>query len=82
MPLLAINGSLDLQVPAEANLAAIRGATRGNPDVTIVELPGLNHLLQPATTGSVGEYRDIEETVAPVALETVANWITERFVKR
>jgi len=82
VPLLAIDGSLDLQVPAEANLAAIRAATRGNPDVTIVELPGLNHLFQHATTGSVGEYRDIEETVAPVALETVTNWISERFVKR
>ena len=37
-------------------------ALKGNPDVTLVELPGLNHLFQTATTGSVGEYRDIEET--------------------
>jgi uncharacterized protein len=80
-PLLALNGSLDLQVPAEANLAAIRAATTNNPDVTIVELPGLNHLFQHATTGSVGEYRDIEETFSPEALELMSNWISERFVK-
>lgn len=80
-PLLALNGSLDLQVPAEANLAAIRAATTNNPDVTIVELPGLNHLFQHATTGSVGEYQDIEETFSPEALDLISDWISERFVK-
>jgi dienelactone hydrolase len=81
VPVLALNGSLDLQVPAEANLAAIGAATRGNPDVTIIELPGLNHLFQTATTGSVGEYRDIEETISPAALDQMSDWLTERFVK-
>lgn len=81
VPLLALNGSLDLQVPAADNLAAIRAATSGNPDVTIVELPGLNHLFQHATTGSVGEYRDIEETFAPQALELISDWLSKRFVK-
>ena len=82
VPLLAMNGTLDLQVPAEANLAAIRAATAENPDVTIVELPGLNHLFQHATTGSVGEYSDIEETFAPAALDLMSDWIAERFVQR
>jgi hypothetical protein len=81
VPLLALNGSLDLQVPAEANLAAIRAATSGNTDVTIVELPGLNHLFQHATTGAIGEYRDIEETFAPEALDLISDWISQRFVK-
>jgi pimeloyl-ACP methyl ester carboxylesterase len=81
VPLLALNGSLDLQVPAEANLAAIRAATGNNPDATTVELPGLNHLFQHATTGSVGEYSDIEETFAPEALALISDWITQRFVK-
>jgi hypothetical protein len=81
VPLLALNGSLDLQVPAAANLAVIREATRGNPDVMIVELPGLNHLFQTATTGGLGEYRDIEETFAPAALELMSDWIGERFLK-
>lgn len=81
VPVLALNGSLDLQVPPE-NLAAIRAATTGNPDVTTVELQGLNHLFQTAKTGSVGEYADIEETVAPAALDLMSDWISERFVKR
>ncbi|WP_242186088.1 alpha/beta hydrolase [Sphingomonas sp. CARO-RG-8B-R24-01] len=74
-PILALNGAKDGQVPAEQNLPAIRTATAGNPDVTLVELPGLNHLFQTAKTGAPGEYADIEETVAPIALERMANWI-------
>ncbi len=53
------------QVPADDNFAAIRAATKGNPDVTIIKLPGLNHLFQHATTGGIGEYGTIEETWSP-----------------
>ncbi|KRA84567.1 hypothetical protein ASD76_02315 [Altererythrobacter sp. Root672] len=81
VPVLALNGSLDLQVPAKENLPVIREALKNNPDVTIVELPSLNHLFQTAKTGSVGEYRDISETVSPAALELISDWISQRFVK-
>lgn len=74
-PILALNGTKDGQVLAEQNLPAIRAATKANRDVTIVELPGLNHMFQNANTGTVGEYADIEETIAPVALDTMSNWI-------
>ena len=76
-PILALNGTKDGQVPPEQNLPAIRAATRGNPDVTIQELPGLNHLFQTAKTGAVGEYADIEETVAPSALDAMSGWIVK-----
>ncbi|MBO9713735.1 alpha/beta fold hydrolase [Sphingomonas sp.] len=79
VPVLAMNGSLDRQVPAGENLPAIRAALKDDKDVTIVELPGLNHLFQTAKTGAVGEYAEIEETVAPVALEKMASWINARF---
>ena len=82
VPVLAMNGSLDRQVLPAENLAAIKAALKDDRDVTIVELPGLNHLFQTARTGAVGEYADIEETVAPVALERVANWINARFGRR
>jgi pimeloyl-ACP methyl ester carboxylesterase len=82
MPVLALNGSLDRQVLPEANLAGIRAALAGNPDVTITELPGLNHLFQTAHTGGIGEYAEIEETMAPVVLTTVADWIRARFARR
>ena len=79
-PVLAIGGALDLQVPAEDNLAAIAAALQkaGNKDVTVALLPGLNHLLQPATTGVVAEYAEIELTLDPQVLERVRAWILAR----
>ncbi|HEX5182378.1 MAG TPA: alpha/beta fold hydrolase [Allosphingosinicella sp.] len=82
VPVLAMNGSRDRQVPPDENLAAIRAALKDNRDATIVELPGLNHLFQTAKTGAVGEYAEIEETVAPVALDLMAKWINARFGER
>ncbi|GMV06650.1 MAG: lipoprotein [Gemmatimonadota bacterium] len=81
VPVLALNGALDLQVPAEANLAEVDAALRrgGNTDVTTRLLPGLNHLFQTATTGSPTEYARISETMSSVALEAVSSWILERF---
>jgi pimeloyl-ACP methyl ester carboxylesterase len=76
-PVLAVGGSKDLQVAPDSNLAGIKLALHGNPDVTVVKLPGLNHLLQTADSGQVGEYSRIEETVAPVALQTVGDWIVK-----
>lgn len=79
-PVLAINGSLDLQVPARENLSAIEKALKegGNTDVTIKEFPGLNHLFQTAKTGSPSEYGKIEETISPGVLKYIADWILAR----
>jgi uncharacterized protein len=38
----------------------------------------LNHLLQTATTGAPSEYATIEETMAPVAMRTISDWILEK----
>lgn len=78
-PVLAINGSKDLQVPPSVNLPAIENALKkgGNKKVTIKELPGLNHLFQECTTGSPKEYAEIEQTISPLALETITNWIKQ-----
>jgi uncharacterized protein len=79
-PVLAMNGTTDSQVPATENLSAIESALRagGNSAATIVSLPNLNHLFQTSTTGALSEYAKIEETFAPVALETMGRWIVER----
>ena len=81
VPVLALNGALDLQVPADQNLAAIQAAlsAAGNRDVTVEKLPGLNHLFQTATTGAPSEYGTIEETFSPAALQRISAWILERF---
>lgn len=80
-PVLALNGSKDIQVLPEINLNEIKTALEKaqNKDVTIKELEGLNHLFQTATTGSVQEYSKIEETFSPVALELIKDWILKRF---
>ena len=79
---LAVDGSKDLQVPAAENLAGNKAALRNSPDVTTVDLPGLNHLLQTAKTGLVNEDGTIEETVSPLALRTVDDWIVVRAALR
>jgi len=79
-PVLAINGSLDLQVNAKENLPPIEKSLRdgGNKDFIVRELPGLNHMFQTATTGAPREYGTIEETMAPVAMQTITDWILAR----
>lgn len=81
VPVLALSGSLDLQVPAEPNLVEIEQALRaaGNRDVTARRLPGLNHLFQPAKTGAPAEYGEIETTLDPTVLDLVTGWIRDRF---
>jgi len=76
-PVLALGGSLDLQVPARENLGELEKALKAarNNDFTVKPLPGLNHLFQHATTGQVEEYSKIEETFAPEALQTISAWI-------
>lgn len=77
IPVLAINGSLDLQVPCKENLGEIEKALKagGNRKFKTVELPNLNHLFQTTKTGAPSEYGYIEETIAPVALETMSEWL-------
>ncbi len=79
-PVLAMGGTLDLQVPAEENLKAIEQALKrgGNKDYTIKLMPGLNHLFQHAKSGSVLEYSQIEETFSPEALKLIGDWILEK----
>ncbi len=78
-PVLALGGSLDLQVPTEENLYAIERAlkTGGNTHFKIVELEGLNHLFQRAKTGLPSEYASIKMSFAPRALEVITSWIKE-----
>lgn len=77
---LAMNGSLDFQVPAKTNLKAIENALiKGkNKNFEIVELSGLNHLFQEATTGSFDEYAKIEQTISPKALTIMSDWISKQ----
>ena len=78
-PVLAINGTTDLQVPSAKNLPLVEAALRrgGNQRVKVVELNGLNHLFQHSATGNPMEYGTIEETFAPEALDAIGGWMKE-----
>lgn len=77
IPVLAINGSLDMNVPARENLEGIRMSLEkaGNKNFEIVEFEGLNHVFQTAITGAPAEIATIEETIAPQVLEKMGDWI-------
>lgn len=79
IPVLALNGKLDLQVWHEQNLPEIEKALKagGNKNYKIVALEGLNHLFQHAQTGSPSEYGTIEETFSPDALKIISDWILQ-----
>ena len=80
-PVLALGGSLDLQVPPKENLPEIEKALKagGNTDATTKELPGLNHLFQEAKTGQVAEYATIDQTFSPTALDVLTIWLRTHF---
>lgn len=77
VPVLAMNGSRDVQVAPRQNLAPMVAALTagGNSDVTAVELPGLNHLFQHCHTCMVTEYGELDESFSPEALELMGDWI-------
>jgi uncharacterized protein len=83
VPVLAIDGSKDLQVPPKEDLDAISKALSegGNKNYKVEELDGLNHLFQTANTGSPTEYAKIEETIAPKALNIIGDWILKTVKK-
>lgn len=79
VPILAIWGDKDLQIPSDVNLAAVRSALEagGHTDFTLREVAGLNHLFQTARTGSPAEYGTIAETFSPPVLEIITDWILQ-----
>ena len=95
VPVLAVNGSLDVQVSADENIRGIEQALRraGNKDVTTRVFPGLNHLFQrcvdlenfdpkdPArwSKGAVSWYATNPETMNDDVMKFVQEWIVQRF---
>ena len=79
IPVLALNGTTDLQVPYKENLSAIENALikAKNKNYSIVELPGLNHLFQSSATGSPMQYSLNKETFNEKAMNIIAEWILQ-----
>jgi len=81
-PVLAINGERDVQVPPKENLHGIEEALKAseNQHYTIKELPNLNHLFQTVQPGGETDYGKIEETMSPVALKIISDWVSEQTI--
>lgn len=74
---LALNGDKDIQVLAEQNLEGIRKALARSqvPVQELKSLPGLNHLFQTCKRCNLAEYGELEETISPVALQAMSDWL-------
>lgn len=82
-PVLVLNGEKDIQVLAKSNLAGWKTALEKskNKDVTVKEMPGLNHLFQQCTTCTTAEYGELTETFSPEVLQLMGDWLTKRVGK-
>lgn len=80
-PVLAVNGTLDLQVTSKENLAGIENCldAAGNKHFTIEAFDGLNHLFQKAETGAPAEYGTIEETFNEEVMKYLVDWINQQY---
>lgn len=72
IPWLALNGEKDLQVLCDQNLSMIEIL---NPKAKAIKFDGLNHLFQECQTGIVQEYANIEQTISPIVLQTILEWL-------
>lgn len=83
IPVLALNGSYDIQITSKENLNGIDAALKkaGNKHYQIKELPGLNHLFQTSTTKGQS-YEAIDETFCEEAANMAANWILTEGIKK
>jgi uncharacterized protein len=81
VPVLALYGDRDRQAPPVQNVPVLERHWASHRDATVRVLPGLNHFFQHAETGLPTEIPQIGETLAPSALEAIADWIATRFVR-
>ena len=76
-PVLALNGTMDCQVPAAQNIPVLRRLLAKNKKTIIKECEGLNHLFQHCDTGRPDEYYNIEETIAEEVLADIVGWVNK-----
>ncbi len=79
-PILVVHGALDREVPvAHADrLDALATARKGVPPAHSAKIivPGVNHLLVPATTGEIDEYDALPvKTVSPAVMAAILQWL-------
>lgn len=79
VPVIALFGELDTQVPPAANATAMSEAINESsaPGYTIATIFSANHRFQEAVTGSMDEYARLKREFAPDFVEILTDWLTE-----
>jgi len=82
IPVLALNGSFDIQVSSKDNLPAIEAALKKgqNKNYQVIEMPKMNHLFQSCIAKEIS-YESLEESFSPIAANTIGNWILQKAIK-
>lgn len=77
IPVLAIYGGKDVQVPADQSIPALEAALKkaGNTDYKIITMPDANHLFQKANTGALSEYTTLEPVLIPEFVPAMVDWL-------
>ena len=80
IPILAINGSADVQVEPISNSQGFMDgfSKRSQQHSKAVIMPGLNHLMQHCTSCTVTEYGDLEESFASEVMEIMVEWLRSK----
>lgn len=74
-PVMALNGTLDLQVLSKDNLPVIKTHLPHHEKHLIKEYDALNHLFQHCTPATALNYGAIEETISEEVLQDLVKWV-------
>lgn len=76
-PILVLGGSKDTSVPAKENLETLKQimGKLGRSNYETVEFPNMNHFFQTTTNGMFYFVPQIKETMSPIAMKTMGEWI-------
>ncbi|KAA9331515.1 alpha/beta fold hydrolase [Hymenobacter busanensis] len=81
-PVLLLNGTADMFVAPETNLAILAKGLKSNKNVIVKKLPGVNHLFQ----SDPGQWPLVNgqprETFSPLAQEMIREWIVAQAKKQ
>ena len=81
IPVLAFYGEKDVMVPATENSENLERLLKqgGNTRYRIINMPGLNHMMQHCTYGTPDEYITLEEDIAPEVLHLIGKWVEGKY---
>jgi hypothetical protein len=80
VPVLALLGEKDMQVPPATNQPILEGLREkeGRKNLTVMLVPGANHLFQSANTGHPGEYATLKREFSGEFLDRLIPWVAQQ----